>query len=62
MFIGVPKESRPFEFRVGLTPASVKVLVEMGHTVYIEQDAGSMAGYSNIQYEQVGGTIVYDRE
>lgn len=62
MFIGVAKESRPFEFRVGLIPSSVRILVEMGHTVYIEQDAGSMAGYTNLQYEQAGGIIVYDRE
>jgi len=60
--IGVPKESRPFEFRVSLTPSSVKTLVEMGNRVYIEQDAGSMAGYTNLQYEQAGAIIVYDRE
>lgn len=62
MDIGVPKESRPFEFRVGLTPSSVKSLVEMGHRVYVEQDAGSMAGYTNLQYEHAGGIIVYDKE
>ena len=62
MDIGVPKESRPFEFRVGLTPTSVKLLVEMGHRVYVEQDAGSMAGYTNLQYEHAGGIIVYDKE
>lgn len=62
MDIGVPKESRPFEFRVGLTPSSVKTLVEMGHRVYVEQEAGSMAGYSNLEYEKNGAIIVYDKE
>ena len=62
MDIGVPKESRPFEFRVSLTPSSVQTIVEMGHRVYVEQDAGSMAGYTNLQYEQAGAIIVYDRE
>jgi alanine dehydrogenase len=62
MDIGVPKESRSFEFRVGLTPSSVRILTEMGHRVYIEQDAGSMAGYTNLLYEQAGAIIVYDKE
>lgn len=62
LILGVPKESRPYEFRVGLIPSSVKTLVDMGNRVYIEQDAGSMAGYTNLQYEQAGGIIVYDKE
>lgn len=62
MDIGVPKESRPFEFRVGLTPSSVKTLVEIGCRVYVEADAGSMAGYTNLQYEHAGAIIVYDKE
>lgn len=62
MDVGVPKESRPFEFRVGLTPSSVKTLVELGNRVYIEENAGSQAGYTNLQYEQAGAIIIYDRE
>jgi alanine dehydrogenase len=60
--IGVPKESRPFEYRVGLTPPNVAQLTKMGNRVYIEKDAGSFAGFSNLDYEQAGAIIVYDRE
>lgn len=62
MDIGVPKESRPFEFRVGLIPSSVKTLVDLGNRVYVQDNAGSLAGYTNLQYEQAGAIIVYDQE
>lgn len=59
MYIGVPKERRPFECRVGLPPAGVEILVEHGHTVYVEHEAGLGAGFSNQEYEQAGARLVY---
>lgn len=59
MNIGIPKERRPFEFRVGLSPAGVEILSQQGHTVFIEHDAGVGAGFSDSEYERVGAHIVY---
>lgn len=59
MNIGVPKERRPFEFRVGLTPALAQLLCQQGHVVYVEHDAGLGAGFSDQDYEAAGGRIVY---
>ena len=62
MNIGIPKEQRPFEFRVGLSPGFVSLLVETGHTCYIEHNAGLGAGFSDEDYKQAGGLIVYSSE
>ena len=59
MEFGVPKEVRDLEKRVGLTPAGVLALVRAGHTVYIERDAGSGAGFSDEDYRHAGAHIVY---
>ena len=59
MNIGIPKEKRPFEFRVGMTPIGVQMLAKEGHTCYIEHEAGLGAGFSDLDYEQAGGRIVY---
>ena len=59
MNIGIPKESRPSEYRVGLSPAGVQMLTNRGHTCYIEHDAGLHVGFSDHDYEKVGGQIVY---
>lgn len=59
MNIGIPKERRPFEYRVGMTPAGVQLLCQQGHTCYVEHDAGLGAGFSDQDYEQAGGRIVY---
>jgi alanine dehydrogenase len=59
MDIGVPKEQRADEFRVGLTPAGVELLTHSGHACYVEKDAGRGAGFSDIDYERAGGRIVY---
>jgi alanine dehydrogenase len=59
MNIGIPKEQRAFEFRVGMTPIGVQLLVEQGHTCYIEHGAGLGAGFSDQEYERAGGRIVY---
>ncbi len=59
MNIGVPKERRPFEYRVGLTPAGVEILVEQGHTIFVEHDAGLGAGFSDQDYERAGARLAY---
>jgi alanine dehydrogenase len=62
MNIGIPKERRPFEFRVGLSPAGVQILTQNNHKVYIEHEAGIGAGFKDAEYEQSGGTIVFSPE
>ncbi len=62
MNIGVPREHRTDEFRVGLTPAGVQLLSAMGHTCYIERDAGLGAGFSDMDYEHAGGKVVYSAQ
>jgi len=59
MNIGIPKERRAFEYRVGLFPAGVKMLTQMGHTVYVEHDAGVGAGFGDQEYQNAGATIAY---
>jgi alanine dehydrogenase len=59
MNIGIPKERRAFEYRVGLFPAGVKMLTQLGHTCYVEHDAGLGAGFSDKEYLQAGANIVY---
>ncbi len=58
MIIGVPKEIKPQENRIGLTPDSVKTLVSEGHKVLIENNGGFEAGFDNEQYTNVGAKIV----
>jgi alanine dehydrogenase len=59
MKYGIPKEVRDMETRVGLTPGGVQSLVQAGHTVYVERDAGTAAGYHDEDYRRAGGEIVY---
>jgi len=58
MEIGVPKETKDQEFRVGLSPSSARVLSEAGHQVFVEVDAGKGAGFSEEDYQQAGAKIV----
>ncbi|NEO13682.1 MULTISPECIES: alanine dehydrogenase [unclassified Moorena] len=60
MEIGVPKETKDQEFRVGLTPSSVRVLQEAGHTVFVETNAGTGAGFTDEDYQRQGAKIVLD--
>ncbi|MBD2081341.1 alanine dehydrogenase [Leptolyngbya sp. FACHB-17] len=68
MEIGVPKETKDQEFRVGLSPSSVRVLAEQGHSVFVESNAGIGSGFSDADYTQAGATIAthtqeaWDRE
>lgn len=62
MIIGIPKERRPFEFRVGLSPAGVEILSQYGHQVYVEHDAGVGAGFSDQEYEKSGARVAYSSD
>ena len=59
MIIGVPKEIKLQEHRVGLTPDSVKVLNDKGHKVLVETNCGLGAGFTNQDYEK-SGAIIYE--
>lgn len=58
MIIGVPKEVKNHEYRVGATPAMVRVLIEAGHTVLVQSQAGQMIGFTDENYRTVGAKIV----
>jgi alanine dehydrogenase len=57
MLIGIPKEIKNNEFRVGMTPAGVELLVGDGHTVLVEKGAGVGSGLADEEYVAVGATI-----
>jgi len=58
MKIGVPKEIKLQENRIGLTPDSVKILTSNGHKVLVESDGGFEAGFYNDQYKSAGAKII----
>src|ERR1700722_1029676 len=58
MIIGVPKEVKDHESRVGITPAGVKALVETGHTVLVQTQAGDLSAFSDDEYQSAGAEIV----
>jgi len=58
MKIGVPKEIKPQENRIGLTPESVKILVSNGHEVLVENNGGFEAGFYNKQYKSAGAQLI----
>jgi alanine dehydrogenase len=60
MRLGVPKEVKNHEYRVGLTPGSVRELVHLGQDVFVETQAGAGAGFSDEDYQSVGAQIVAD--
>jgi alanine dehydrogenase len=60
MRIGIPREVKTLEGRVGLVPAAAAELVRHGHEVYIERDAGALSGYSDEQYRAVGVEVLPD--
>ena len=57
MIIGVPKEIKLQEHRIGLTPESVKILFEKGHKVIVETNGGFEAGFTNEDYQRSGALI-----
>ena len=60
MRIGLPKEIKNHEYRVGLTPASVRELTSRGHQVLVETGAGAAIGLSDALYQAVGAHLVAD--
>jgi alanine dehydrogenase len=56
--IGVPKETKVHEYRVGLTPASVREVVRHGHSVSVQEGAGAHIGLSDADYAQAGARIL----
>ncbi|MGO8757029.1 MAG: alanine dehydrogenase [Terracidiphilus sp.] len=60
MIIGVPREIKDNEARVGVTPAGVKALTETGHTVLVETQAGAQSGFPDAEYQDAGAEIVGD--
>jgi alanine dehydrogenase len=62
MVIGVPKEIKDNEARVGITPAGVKALSETGHKVLVETQAGALSGFSDAEYQNAGAELVGDAD
>jgi alanine dehydrogenase len=62
MYIGVPKEIKNNENRVALTPSGVVSFLNVGHTVYVEKDAGIGSGFTNEDYAKAGAYIIDDAE
>ena len=62
MDIGIPRERRDYDFRVGLPPAGVGLLCEAGHRVYVEHNAGIGGGFTDDEYVKAGATLVYSTE
>lgn len=62
MHIGIPRERRPDEHRVGFTPAGVQLLTADGHRCYVEKGAGLGAGFDDTDFERAGAQIVYSGE
>ena len=62
MLIGVPREIKKQEYRVGLTPASVREIVHHGHPVIVEHDAGRGIGMADTDYERSGAIIAATAE
>jgi alanine dehydrogenase len=60
MVIGVPKEIKDHEARVGVTPAGVKALSDAGHKVLVETNAGAESGFDDCEYQDAGAEIVGD--
>jgi alanine dehydrogenase len=58
MKIGLPKEIKDNEYRVGLTPAGVRALTDAGHNVFVERSAGEGSGFGNELYEKAGAQIL----
>ena len=58
MLVGVPKEVKAHEYRVGLVPASVRELVHHGHQVLVQAGAGAGVGFADAAYEAVGAEVV----
>ncbi|MET0155039.1 MAG: alanine dehydrogenase [Rickettsiales bacterium] len=67
MLIGIPKETKPFEYRVALTPYGARQLIRQGHQVIVQRGAGDAAGHHDAEYQRAGAVVaslageVYER-
>ncbi len=61
LVIGIPKENKKYESRVGLTPEAVEILVNNGHEIIIEKNAGIAANYTDTDYSEHGGQIANNK-
>ena len=62
MLVGVPKEIKNHEYRIGMTPAGARELVSHGHQVWVENNGGAAIGFDNADYEAAGAHIVASPE
>ncbi len=62
MKIGVPKEIKDQEYRIGMTPAGAQTFVEAGHQVFVEAGAGNGSGFSDADYETTGAQMLPDAD
>ena len=62
MVIAVPKEIKPEEYRVALTPAGAETLSLAGHDVVLEEGAGLGSGFTDDYYEKAGATVLSSAE
>ncbi len=62
MLVGIPKEIKNHEYRIGMTPAGVRELVSHGHQVWVENNGGAAIGFGNADYEAAGAHIVASAE
>ena len=62
MIIGVPKEIKPDEYRVGMVPSGARALVQGGHTVLVEKSAGEGSGITDGQFTHEGAELVESAE
>ena len=62
MKIAIPTEVKTKEYRVGMTPASVREAVNHGHKVFIQSNAGIGCGFNNLAYEKAGATVLETAE
>ena len=58
MIIGIPKEIKESEHRVGMTPSGVQTLIQNGHDVYVQNSAGQGSGHSDEDYSNVGAKLI----
>jgi alanine dehydrogenase len=58
VIVGLPKEIKDNEYRVGLTPAGVRALTDAGHQVIVEKNAGEGSGFADALYERAGAQII----
>ena len=58
MIIGIPKEIKESEHRVGMTPSGVQTLIQNGHDVYVQNSAGQGSGHSDQDYSNVGANLL----